>query len=111
MKVAMQSLYETLEVSTHASSFVIRAAYRSLVQHHHPDRHGSSEIAGQRLAAINCAYAVLSDPQKRHDYDLLQGIASNFVERRQEGTFFPVGRRSTGTESSTCRPFGFRPLA
>jgi DnaJ-class molecular chaperone len=107
----MKSYYDTLEVSTRASSYVIRAAYRSLVQQHHPDKHGSSESAGQRLAMINCAYAVLSDPVKRHDYDLRQGIALKWAERRHDGSMFPVGRRSLGAEPPTCRPFGFRPLA
>lgn len=110
MKVTMKTLYETLEVSPHASSFVIRAAYRSLVQYHHPDRLGSSESAGQKLATINCAYAVLSDPKKRNDYDLHHGIALKCVERRQEGTVFPVGRKSVGAQPFTSRPFGFRPL-
>jgi DnaJ-class molecular chaperone len=111
MKGSMKSYYEMLEVSTHASSFVIRAAYRCLVQHHHPDKNLDSESACQTVAMINCAYAVLSDPEKRHDYDLRQSVALKFIERRQGGTLFPVGHKSLGAKLPTCRPFGFRPLA
>ncbi|MBK9574589.1 MAG: J domain-containing protein [Rhodoferax sp.] len=49
----MASFYETLEVSPRASDFVIRAAYRCLVQHHHPDKNPRAEGAGQRLVLIN----------------------------------------------------------
>jgi DnaJ-class molecular chaperone len=106
----MKSFYETLEVSTHASHFVIRAAYRCLAQHHHPDKNPNSEDAGQRLATINRAYAVLSDPEKRQDYDLRQGITLDASERRCDGTMFPARRGPRGEGPETSRPFGFRPL-
>jgi DnaJ-class molecular chaperone len=64
------TLYETLEVSPQASPSVIRAAYRCLAQHHHPDKHPNSDDAGQRLAQINFAYSVLADPVKRRRQDV-----------------------------------------
>jgi DnaJ-class molecular chaperone len=57
----MTSLYETLEVSPHASTIVIWAAWLSLAQHYHPDKNLDVKDAGQRLMHINHAYAVLSD--------------------------------------------------
>lgn len=60
--------YDVLEVSPKASPEVIRAAYKSLMQRHHPDKHHASAQAGQ-AALISQAYEVLSDPQKRAAYD------------------------------------------
>jgi hypothetical protein len=47
---------------------VIRAAYRALMRRYHPDADPSGEAA-QKAQAINAAYAVLSDPDKRTRYD------------------------------------------
>jgi DnaJ-class molecular chaperone len=106
----MKSFYETLEVSPCASHFVIRAAYRSLAQHYHPDKNPNDADAGQRLTCINRAYAVLSDPVKRQAYDQRQGSAQGFAERRGHGDSFPAQRESRGEGPPTSRPFGFRPL-
>jgi DnaJ-class molecular chaperone len=106
----MKTLYETLEVSPLASDSVIRAAYRCLAQRHHPDKNRHSEDAGQRLAGINCAYAVLSDPVKRLDYDLRLGIPQGFVERRGHTAMPSAPRVPRTAGSAEFRPFAFRPL-
>ena len=62
--------YETLEVVPHASPEVIRAAYKSLMQRHHPDRHPAHSAAASRATAIAQAYGVLSDAGQRAAYDL-----------------------------------------
>jgi hypothetical protein len=64
-----KSFYETLEVSPRATQETIKAAYKSLVQRHHPDRHGGSAEAAQRTRELNVAYRVLSDPKLRRHYD------------------------------------------
>lgn len=61
--------YDTLEVSSRASPEVLRAAYRSLMQRYHPDRHPDDPQAAARTAAITEAYDVLSDPARRAAYD------------------------------------------
>ncbi|QSX77973.1 J domain-containing protein [Agrilutibacter solisilvae] len=48
---------------------VIRAAYRSLSQKYHPDKNLGDGQAAQRMAVINAAYAVLSDPVRRLEHD------------------------------------------
>ncbi len=60
--------YRLLHVQSDAPLAVIRSSYRALMQKsgQHPDRGGDHEQA----ALINEAYAVLSDPQKRAEYDL-----------------------------------------
>lgn len=62
--------YDVLEVSPKASAEVIRAAYKSLMQRYHPDKSpGSGEFA-ERAALIAQAYEVLSNEDKRLNYDL-----------------------------------------
>ncbi len=61
--------YDILQVSSVADAQVIRAAYRSLIQRHHPDRHpGNAEIA-DLAAHITQAYELLADPERRAAYD------------------------------------------
>lgn len=62
--------YQTLNVKPLASRQLIRSAYRSLSQKNHPDRNANAIRAHQRMAEINEAYATLSQPKKRRDYDL-----------------------------------------
>jgi hypothetical protein len=73
LEIAMDNdLYAVLGVAPMAEDFVIRAAYRALCQHHHPDKEPATDrgTATARLAAINEAYAVLGDREKRHAYDI-----------------------------------------
>jgi curved DNA-binding protein CbpA len=66
--------YATLGVLPSAEGVVIRAAYKALAQRYHPDRfEGSKEEALRRMQDINEAYAVLSDPVQRKEYDALRG--------------------------------------
>ena len=62
------ALYETLQVHPSAHPEVIQAAYRRLAQLYHPDRNPSPD-AVEQMAAINHAYDVLGDPQRRAAYD------------------------------------------
>ncbi len=62
--------YETLEVSANASPAVIRAAYKSLMQRYHPDRHPDDAKAAQHASQIVQAYEVLSDAHLRAAYDI-----------------------------------------
>lgn len=66
--------YATLGVLPTAEAIVIRAAYKALAQRYHPDRfNGGKEEANARMAEINEAYEVLSDPTRRKDYDTSRG--------------------------------------
>ncbi len=66
----MTTHYDTLQVARDASPEVIRAAYRQLVQQWHPDKNPRRpDEAARKIREINTAYDVLSDPQRRRDYD------------------------------------------
>jgi len=64
------SHYECLNVTRDAPPEVIRAAYRSLSQKHHPDKNVGDQAAVQMMARLNTAYSVLSDLDQRELYDL-----------------------------------------
>lgn len=61
--------YDNLKVARDAPPEVIRAAYKTLCQKYHPDRHGDSAEAMRVIQIINTAYSVLSDPVKRREHD------------------------------------------
>ena len=62
--------YDVIGVSSTASADVIRAEYRRRAALLHPDRNpGFREEATARLAELNAAYAILSDPETRARYD------------------------------------------
>ncbi len=66
--------YDELGVAPTASPAEIRAAYVALARRHHPDRMGTSADdvrarAAARMARVNAAWTVLSDPVRRAAYD------------------------------------------
>jgi len=63
-----KSLYETLEVNENASTNEIKKAYRKLARKYHPDVNKSKD-AEEKFKEINAAYEVLSDAQKKQQYD------------------------------------------
>jgi molecular chaperone DnaJ len=64
-----QDYYDLLGVPRGADEAAIKAAYRKLAKECHPDRHNGCSEQGERFKAINEAYDVLKDPQKRAAYD------------------------------------------
>ena len=63
-----KSLYDTLGVGENASADEIKKAYRKLARKYHPDIN-KDESAVEKFKEINAAYEVLSDPEKKAQYD------------------------------------------
>ena len=66
---ATKDLYELLGLSRGASQDEIRKAHRKLVREYHPDANPGDRSAEERFKNIQHAYEILSDPQKRQEYD------------------------------------------
>ena len=64
-----QDYYELLGIQRGADDAAIKAAYRKLAKEHHPDRKNGCKESEAHFKAINQAYDVLKDPQKRAAYD------------------------------------------
>lgn len=65
----MANHYEILGVKKDASQEEIKKAFRKLAVQHHPDKNAGDKKAEEKFKEINAAYEVLSDPQKRANYD------------------------------------------
>jgi molecular chaperone DnaJ len=85
------NLYAVLGVNPAASAADIKAAYRALVKRHHPDAGGDDKT----ILALNAAWEVLGDRERRRQYDAQQKLHLN--DRAQAGGTSPP---SASTRSS-----------
>src|SRR5271170_7014382 len=88
-----KNYYEVLGIGKTASAEQIKGAYRELAMKYHPDRN-KDKNAEEKFKEINEAYAVLSDPEKRKQYD----------------SFGPEGFQKRYTEEDIFRNFNFEDI-
>jgi len=69
--------YELLQITPTATFDEVHRAYRSLALQYHPDRNTRAD-AVSRMTAINEAYSVLSEPERRRAYDELKAKSPPF---------------------------------
>ena len=69
MQKPSNDLYKLLEIPTQASQDDIRKAHRRLVLKYHPDANPNDPTATERFKQVQQAYEVLSDENKRREYD------------------------------------------
>ncbi|MFW5947026.1 MAG: molecular chaperone DnaJ [Gemmatimonadota bacterium] len=79
--------YQILGVSEKADASEIKKAYRKLAKQYHPDANANDPKAAERFKEVGEAYAVLSDPEKRKQYD----------QMRRMGPFGGFGGARPGT--------------
>ncbi|HEX2153259.1 MAG TPA: molecular chaperone DnaJ [Acidimicrobiia bacterium] len=72
-----KDFYSILEVSSDADQDEIKRAYRKLAQKLHPDANPGDSTAEERFKNVSEAYAVLSDPEQRKEYDQVRRLASS----------------------------------
>jgi DnaJ-class molecular chaperone len=72
----VQDLYQRLGVSRDAAPEAIKKAFRARALEWHPDRNPRNSLAHQEFIAVAEAYEVLSDPQKRAEYDRNRAVHS-----------------------------------
>lgn len=65
----MKDYYELLGVPRNASESDLKKAFRSLALKYHPDRNPENKESEEKFKEINEAYSVLSDPEKRANYE------------------------------------------
>lgn len=96
-----KDFYEVLGVSKSASADEVKRAYRKLALEYHPDRNKNKE-AGEKFKEVTAAYEVLSDPQKKSQYD--QFGHSAFEQGAGQG---PFGGAGGGQQTGRYGPFTY----
>ncbi len=71
-----KDFYKVLGVSKDATAEEIKKAYRRLARENHPDKNPDDPSAEQRFKDISEAHTVLSDPEKRREYDQIRAMGS-----------------------------------
>lgn len=70
-----KDFYAVLGVASDADAKEIKKVYRKLAREHHPDSKPGDKTAEQRFKEIGEAYAVLSDPEQRKQYDAVRAMS------------------------------------
>jgi DnaJ-class molecular chaperone len=104
--------YKVLGVDQNADGKQIKESYRKLAFQFHPDRNEANPEAAEKMKWINEAYAVLSNPEKRREYDMLKkqfgsSAYGQFRQAYSEQDIFS-GSDINHIFEQMARAFGFR---
>jgi curved DNA-binding protein CbpA len=110
MNSKQQTYYDLLDVHPSATAIEIRRAYRELSKKYHPDTTTLTRAkATVKFQALNEAYAVISNPERRLAYDLEIGYSRVVVI--QPTSFHPISSRPDNYRSSAYLDPTDRPLS
>jgi len=101
--VAVNDLYQALDVKRDASQNEIKRSYRKLTQKYHPDKNPGDKKAEERFKKISQAYEVLGDEEKRKNYDEFGDISLS------QG-FDPARARAYKQQARASRAYGGNPF-
>lgn len=88
VKMAKRDYYEVLGVRRDAEEKEIKHAYRKLAKQYHPDTNAGDRNAEQRFKEATEAYEILSDPEKRKQYDRFGFAAFDGSMGADQGEYF-----------------------
>jgi molecular chaperone DnaJ len=95
-----KDFYATLGVAKDADAATVKKAYRKLARQLHPDANPGDEVAERRFKEVGEAYAVLSDPEQRKQYDAIRTMSHGGAR------FAPGGAGGGGFEDLLSGLFG-----
>jgi DnaJ-class molecular chaperone len=110
--MSQEDYYQVLGVDQNASQTRIKEAYRQAAFQYHPDRNRENIAAAEKMKKINEAYAVLSNPAKKADYDNMRtrfgsSAYTHFRNNYSERDIFS-GSDINHIFEEMARSFGFR---
>ena len=83
--MAKRDFYDVLGVSKNASPDELKSAYRKLAVKHHPDKNPGDKAAEDKFKEASEAYGILSDKEKKQNYDNFGHAAFEGGGGRQSG--------------------------
>jgi curved DNA-binding protein CbpA len=89
--------YAVLGIARDATPLQVARAHRRLAKAHHPDLHEGAHGADERMRRINEAWAILSDPRRRDEYDRAAGLPPRGHWAASRAPIQPVPPTSTRT--------------
>lgn len=92
--MSSKDFYQILGVTKSASADEIKKAYRKLAMQYHPDKNQGNKKAEEKFKEISEAYEVLSDTEKRKNYDMFGQAGAHGNPFGQGGGGNPFGRSS-----------------
>lgn len=106
-----QNYYQVLGIDNNASADQIKAAYRKLAFKYHPDQNGKDPSALKKFNLIAIAYKILTNPQKREQYDRTNARRTQKPRNSEPGgfeafyrSFGPMTKPAPGTAPPTQGP-------
>ncbi|KAH8402200.1 hypothetical protein KR009_010460, partial [Drosophila setifemur] len=104
-RLLAKDYYQTLGVAKNANGKDIKKAYYQLAKKYHPDTNKDDPDAGRKFQEVSEAYEVLSDDQKRREYDTYGQTAENMG---RQGGGFPGGGFPGGGPEGFSQSWQFR---